>query len=193
MLAQTHKQNLHPKPPLHLYAFPRASLESFRTWRSSQLRLPSYPLFLSPGFGPYLIVCLFSLAAPSFRSQAGRWEVGAQPSTHTFHPWRLRASGGSSCPQALQETLKPCCCPPAPNYSSGSGLRWKEGRDGISAWEKVLMGEDWEDAKLKTVHSKPAKLETSSSVCLVRGVFTGHEALWTSSLGWKHLKMPAFF
>lgn len=54
---------------------------------------------------------------------------------------------------------------------------------------KVLMGKDCEDAKLKTVHSKPAQSVATSSVCFVRGVFTGHEDLWKSSLGWKHLKM----
>lgn len=38
---------------------------------------PSYPLSLWPRLGPYLIVCLFSLAAGYFRSQAKRREVGA--------------------------------------------------------------------------------------------------------------------
>lgn len=78
---------------------------------------------------PYLIVCLFSLAAPSFRSQAGRWEVGAQPTTHTFHPWRTRASGGSFCPLALQEALQSCFCPPALKRLLQLRPRGKQWRD----------------------------------------------------------------
>lgn len=89
MLAQTHKQNLHPKPPLHLYAFPRASVESFRTWRSLQLRLPSYPLFLSPGSGPTWLSACFPWRLPASvpRLGGGRWERSLRHILSTPEGW----------------------------------------------------------------------------------------------------------
>lgn len=73
MLAQTHKQ----KPPSLFFELH----ESFGALTYLAAPPSSYPLFLSPRLGPYLIVCLFSLVAPYFRSQARRREVGAQPTT----------------------------------------------------------------------------------------------------------------
>lgn len=68
MLTQTYKQNLHP--------ICRLFLESFRTWRIERLRLPSYPLFLSPCSGPTWLSACFPWRLPASvpRPGGGRWE-----------------------------------------------------------------------------------------------------------------------
>lgn len=125
MLPQIYKQSLHLQT--HYICMVFLELQLDLTYPAAPPPLSSVSL---SRLRPYLIVCLFSLAAPCIRSQAGRWEMGAQPTTHTFHPWRQKASSNSSCPHALQEALQPCCCPPAPTIS-GSSLGLMDWRNGI--------------------------------------------------------------